>query len=195
MAKPKGPLDSIKAGLGSLASGAKLGSLASRLPFVKSSVPASPEPFSTIEDDTPLSDIVLSENAAPIGPSSKEGSARPDLKGILASIVGQKPVLIGLIGALAILVIIAVVAVAVTLPPKAPEAAKPFTKDGEALVRTWLIPPGDPLEPRIEMQRSETPAYTPRDAAKLGIPEDPEIVKSLAAKNDRAIRELYGTVP
>jgi hypothetical protein len=195
MAASKGPLDSIKAGLGNLASSAKLGSIASRLPFVKRPISPSPEPFSTIEDDTPLSDIVLSENAAPVGASSKEGFARPDFKSFFASILGRKPVLIGLVGALAIIVIILVVAVAVTIPPKAPEAAKPFTKEGEALVRTWLVPPGDPLEPRVEMQRGEIPVYTPADAAKLGIPDDPEIIKKLAAKNDKAIRELYGTVP
>lgn len=186
MAESKSAIDSAKA---------KIGDLASRLPFFKRPVSPSPEPFSTIEDDTPLSDIVLSENAAPAGSSSKEGAERPDLRGILRSLLGHKPVLIGLIGGLAFLLILVVVALAVAAPPKAPEAVAPFTKEGEALVRTWILPPGDPLEPRVEMLRSEIPAYTAADAARLGIPEGREAIDKLVAKNDEAIRKLYGTVP
>jgi hypothetical protein len=186
VAKAKGALDSVKAGLGGLAS---------RLPFVKRPVSASPEPFSTIEDETPLSDMALSSNAAPAGAASKEGFERADFQSLLASILGRKPILIGLLGALAFILILIVVAVAVNLPPAAPKAAAPFTKEGEALVKTWLLPPGGPLEPRVEMQRSGTPVYTAKDAARLGLPEGDEAQKRLAEKNDEAMRKLYGTVP
>jgi hypothetical protein len=186
MAKAKGSFDSIRAGLGSFAS---------KLPFVKRSIAPTPEPFSSIEDETPLSDILLSQNAAPIGGASKEGIERPDIRSILSAILGHRSVLIGLLGSLAVIVVIVVVAVAVTIPPKAPEAPKPFTKEGEALVRTWLVPAGDPLESRVEMQRSGVSAYTSEDAAKLGLPEDRETIEALAAKNDQAIRDLYGTAP
>jgi hypothetical protein len=195
VAKSKGALDSIKASLGGLASRAKLGSVASRLPFIKRSIAPSPEPFSTIEDETPLSDIVLSDNAAPAGASSKEGYERVDIRSALASALGHRPVLIGLISSLAFILILVVVAVAVTLPPGTPKASKPFTKEGEALVKTWLLPSGEPLEPRVEMQRSEVPAYTPEDAARLGLPEDRETIEKLAAKNDETIRDIYRTVP
>lgn len=183
MAERKGGFDSIKSGLNGLAS---------RIPFLKRPVAPSPEPFSSIEDDTPLSDLALSENAAPAG--KKEG-AKLDFKGILASLLGSKPVLFSLLGALGLVLVIVAVAVVVTIPPKAPEAAKPFTKEGTALVKTWLLPPGDPLEPRIEMQRSDNPKYAAEDAARLGLPKDPEILKKLRAKNDKAMGELYGTVP
>jgi hypothetical protein len=186
MAKSKGPLDSIKSGMSGLAS---------RIPFVNRSIAPSPEPFSTIEDDTPLSDIVLSDNAAPAGASAGKGGAKPDLRGFLASVLGRKPVLIGLIGVLGFVLVIVAVSIAVTIPPKAPEAAKPITKEGTALVKTWLLPPGDPLEPRVEMQRGEVPAYTAEDAARLGLLRDRETIDKLAAKNDRAMRELYGTAP
>jgi hypothetical protein len=186
VAKSKGAIDSIKAGIGGLAS---------RIPFIKRSIPASPEPFSTIEDDTPLSDIVLSENAAPSGSAAKGGFEKADIRGALAALLGHKAVLIGLIGILAFVLIIIVVAVAVTIPPKAPEAAKGFTKEGQALVNTWLLPPGDPLDPRVEMQRSEVPVYTSEDAAKLGLPKDRETIDKLTAKSDAAMLDLYGTVP
>jgi hypothetical protein len=186
MAKSKGALDSIKA---------NLGDLASRIPFAKRSTAATPEPFSSIEDDTPLGDLLSSQNVAPVAPASKSGRELPDLRGILASTLSRKPVLIGILGGLALILIIAVVAVAVSVPPKAPEEAAPFTKEGTALVKTWLLPPGDPLEPRMEMQRGGASAYKPEDAVKLGRPSDPGTATDLAAKNDEAIDDLYGTVP
>jgi hypothetical protein len=195
MASAKGGLDSIKAGIRGLASRAKIGKLASRLSFLKRSTPASPEPFSTIEDDTPLGDLLSSRNAAPVGPKSKGERERPDVRGILELALKRKPFIIGLLSTLAVAFIVAVVAVAVTIPPTAPKAAPAFTKEGLALVKQWLPPPGDPLEPRIEMERSGIPTYTSADAAKLGRPADPRAAASLAEKNDEAIEDLYGTVP
>jgi hypothetical protein len=195
MASAKDALDSIKAGIGGLASRAKLRNPASRLPFLKRGTPSSPEPFSTIEDDTPLGDLLSSQNAAPVAPSSKADRERPDVRGILELALKRRPVVIGVLATLAVAFIVAVVAVAVTIPPKAPKAESAFTKEGMALVKQWLQPPGDLLEPRIEMERSGPATYTPADAAKLGLPSDPRAAASLAEKNDEAIEDLYGTVP
>jgi hypothetical protein len=195
VADKKSGLDSIKAGIGGITSRAKLRALTSRLPFVKRASAPTPEPFSTIEDDTPLGDLLSSQNAAPIAPVSKAGRERPDIRGLLESAIKRRSVLIGMLTALALILIVAVVAIAVSVPPQAPKEAKPFTKAGETLVKSWLPPSGDPLEPRVEMEREGVPKYTAADAAKIGRPSDPGTAASLAEKNDEAIDDLYGTVP
>jgi hypothetical protein len=195
MASAKGARDSIMAGLSRLASRAKLGNIASRLTFLKRSTDASPEPFSTIEDDTPLGDLLSSRNAAPVAPASKKGRERPDVRGLLELALKRRPVVIGVLTALALALVVAIVAVVVTIPPKPLKAAPAFTKEGIALVKQWLPPPGDPLEPHMEMERSGPATYTSADAVKLGFPADPRAAASLAEKNDEAIEDLYGTVP
>jgi hypothetical protein len=195
MASAKNAFDSIKDGVGGLASRVKLGGLASRLPFLKRGASESPEPFSTIEDDTPLGDLLSSRNAAPVASSSSSGRARLDLRGVMETALKNRSVVIGVLSALAFVLVIAVVAVVVTIPPKPLKQALPFTKEGRALVKQWLSPRGDPLEPRIEMERKGDQAYTAADAAKLGLPADPRTTAALAEKNDEAIEDLYGTVP
>ena len=95
MAAKKGGLDSLKAAVGGLAS---------RLPFPKRTE-AAPEPFSAIEDDTPLGDLLSSENAAPGPVDRKEGRERADLKALAASAFGSAvkstPGLIAIVVALA----------------------------------------------------------------------------------------------
>jgi hypothetical protein len=204
VAAKKGGLDSIKASisgfasrakLGDFASRAKLGGLASRLPFAKRASASTPEPFATIEDDTPVGDLLSSQNAAPPGPTAKAGRERPDIRGLLEAAIRSRNVVIGTLTVLALLLIVSVVAVLVSLPPAAPKEAKPFTQAGETIVKTWLLPPGDSLEPRVEMERSGHPTYRGEDAAKIGLPADPAAATSLIEKNDEAIEDLYGTVP
>jgi hypothetical protein len=193
MAEAKDPLSSIKTGVGAQA--ARLGSILSRLPFVKKSVSSAPEPFSAIEDETPLGDLLEADNAAPVNPRTKSALAKPQLGEALRAAVKSLPVMIGIVSVLGFILILAVVSIIVSSPPRAVKAAAPFTKAGEALVKTWLPPPGDPLSPRMEMERSEAITYTPADAAKIGLPDDPLLMTTLEERNDASIEDLYGTVP
>jgi hypothetical protein len=181
-----------KAGLGSIAQVA--GGVLSRLPFLPKRPTSTPEPFSAIEDETPFGDVLSSPNVAPGMAKGAQAEGRPDLRAILESILRNKPTLIGIIAALSFLLILAVTAIVVTIPPKAPEASAPLTQKGEAVVKTWLPPPGDPLEPRMPMEREDAPAYTAEDAVKIGIDIDPIKLAELRDKNDKTIEDLYRTV-
>lgn len=189
MAKAKGRLDSIKRALGAASA---------RIPFLPKRPPAAAEPFSAIEDDTPLGDLLSSTNAAPsmVAPQARE---RPDLRGLARGAVEaastSPPLLIGLGIVLAFLLLLAATALIVSAPPKAAAAAAPITREGRALVATWLAPPGDPLEPRMAMEREGAAAYTAEDAARLGLHADPPIMAELRDKNDKAIEDLLGTAP
>ena len=189
MAIGKGGLDSIKAAVAGMAS---------KLPFSRRADTA-PEPFSAIEDDTPISDLLSSANAAPGMAEKKPGSGKAELRGIAVSIfrsaVKSPPMLFATIVAALFVLALIVTAIVVALPPKAAPAEAPFTQKGRALVRTWLPPPGDPFEGTMEMQRAGSKKYTTQDAAKLGIDPDPRIVAGLHDKNDEAIEDLYRTVP
>ena len=189
MAAKKRGFDSLKAAVGGLAS---------RLPFPKRTE-AAPEPFSAIEDDTPFGDLLSSENAAP-GPVEKsEGRERGDLKALAFSVLGSAvkstPGLVAIVVVLAFILALVVTGIVVASPPKPLPAAAPLTQKGEELVGTWLPPPGDPLEPKMAMEREGTAKYTAEDAAKLGVSPDPRLSSSLRAKNDDAIDDLFGTVP
>jgi hypothetical protein len=187
MAEAKGgALDSIKAGLGSLIS---------RLPFAKRPSPSAPEPFSTVEDETPLGDLLDADNAAPVSPSGKAAREKPDLGAAFGAAIKSPPVMIAALSVLGFLLIAAFVAIVVSSPPKKAAAEPPFTKEGEALVKTWLPPPGDPLSPNMEMERGAASVYSPADAARLGLPKDPLLMATLGERNDAAIEDLYGTVP
>jgi hypothetical protein len=187
MAEAKGgAFDSVKVGLSSLLS---------RLPFAKKSISSAPEPFSAIEDETPLGDLLEADNAAPVNSGAKSSFAKPELSEALKAAVKSPPVMIGIGTVLVFVLIAVVVSIIVSSPPRAVKAALPFTTAGEALVKTWLPPPGDPLSPRMEMERSESATYTPADAAKIGLPDDPLLMTTLGERNDAAIEDLYGTVP
>lgn len=186
MAAKKVGLDSIRK---------SIAGLASRIPFLKRGFAPSPEPFSTIEDETPLGDLLSSQNAAHLAPAKKGGFEKPDFHGLFQSAVKHTPVLVGMLATLALLVITIVVAVATSLPPRAPKEAKAFTKEGEALVKQWLPPPGDPLEARMEMERVGVAIHSATDAARIGTPSDPGVLAGLIEKNNEAIEDLYGTVP
>jgi hypothetical protein len=184
MAAKKGRLDPLK----KAAAG-----VAARIPFLPKRPAASPEPFSAIEDDTPLGDLLSSRNAAP-GMRSP-AAERTDFRALLGGLFKSPPVLIGSAVVLVFLLTLAAVALVVGSPPKASPASLPFTEKGEALVRTWLPPPGDPFEKRMPMEREGPPSYSPRDAARIGLDPDPAILARLRDKNDEAMDELYGTVP
>ena len=161
--------------------------------------------LSAIEDDTPLGDLLSSENAAPPGPTEgKADRERADLKVLAAATFGaavrSTPALIAIVAVLGLVLALIVTGIIVSSPPKAVRAAAPLTSKGEALVRTWLLPPGDPLEPKMEMERGlpgegPTHTYSAEDAAKLGIKHDLLLEASLRDKNDEAIGDLFGTVP
>jgi hypothetical protein len=187
MAKEKGGIEAIKA---------KAASLVSRLPFPKPASAPSPDPFSAVEDEAPLGDDLLStDNAAQIAKSGKITRESFDFRGMLAGAFKSPIVRITSLSVLAFILIIAVVSVIVTAPPKAAKAAPQFTKEGIALVKTWLPPPGDPLAPRMAMEREGLPVYGPPEAAKLGIPTNSILLATLAERNDKAIDDLYGTAP
>jgi len=196
VAEKKGPLDSIA----KLASKGKLKALVAKLPFVKGKIAPSPEPFSAIEDDTPLGDLLSSENAAPVAPAAKAARASIDIHGVAESLVKNPVALICGLAALVLILAIAIVAIIVSLPPKAVKAEAPFTKEGIAVIKAWLPPPGDPLVPRMHFERERSsaggaPNYTPADAAKIGIPDSAIIRAAIADRNDADIEALYGTVP
>jgi hypothetical protein len=192
MPDKKSALASIVAGM---ASRAKSSGLSNRIPFLSRKSSPSPEPFSEIEDDTPLGDLLSAENAAPVAAKSDSGPERPDIRGIAASAIKRPAVLIGLLIALGFVLSLAIVAMIVSAPPASRKSSAPFTKEGESIVKSWLPPPGDPLEPKIELEREGLPTYGPADAAKVGLPKDPHIIERLSEKNDMALEDLYGTVP
>jgi len=172
-----------------------LKSVATRVPFLKrTGQPPSPEPFAAIEDDTPVGDLLSEANAAP-------GVAKPSKEKVgidfvaVAEAATKNPVVL----AVAIIVLLFLVAVAVTTivvnaPPKPLKASSALTEEGKALVKTWILPPGDPLEPRVEFEREGKPAYTSADAATLGLARSSEYAASLAARNDAEADGLFGTV-
>jgi hypothetical protein len=184
MAATKGKLDPLK----KAAAG-----IAARIPFLPKRTAASPEPFSAIEDDTPLGDLLSAKNAAP-GMRSPAAD-KPDFRALFGSLFKSPPVLIGSAVVLVFLLTLAVVALVVSAPPKATAASLPFTEKGEALVRTWLPPPGDPFEKRMPMEREGAPSYSPKDAARIGLDPDPGILARVRDRNDEAMDEFYGTVP
>lgn len=171
---------------------AALGRLLGALPFVKRALPPSPEPFSSIEDATPNEDVLFSANAAPGLAASKR--ARIDFKSAVEAASHKTGLLIGLAAALGFLLVLAVTAILVSAPPPAPPRAPTLDKEGEALVRSWLVPPGSALEPRMEMERESIPGYSAADAFRLGLdPAKADLSKSEAA-NDAAAEELFRTV-
>jgi hypothetical protein len=189
MASKKTGLDSLKSAVGGFAS---------RLPFAKR--PAStPEPFSAIEDETPIGDLLSSSNAAPGMAAGNSKGEKADFKSLAASAADSAlkntPVLVGIIIVLLFLLALAVTAIIVAAPPKAMPAAAPFTKAGEAVVKAWILPPGDPLAPRMAMERDETAKYSAEDAARLGLDPDPRIAGNFRVKNDADIEDLYRTAP
>jgi hypothetical protein len=169
--------------------------LAARVPFLPKRPSVSIEPFSAIEDDTPLGDLLSSSNAAPGMAPHAPGIERPDVRALILGAFRRPPILIGSLVVLAFLLALAVTALVVISPPKTAAAPIPFTERGEALVKTWLAPPGDPLESRLAMEREGQSGYTAEDAARIGIQAEPTREAALRDKNDEAIEDLYGTVP
>jgi hypothetical protein len=184
-------------GIGKALSSAKsaLKSVSKRIPFVKQPGPQSaPEPFTAIEDETPVGDLLSEANAAPgAAPPPKEKTGIDF--GAVADAASKNPVVL----AVGVIVLIFLVAVAVTMiivnaPPKPIRSSSAFSEEGAALVKTWLLPPGDPLEPRIEFEREGAPDYTAVDAAEIGLARSSEYIVQLAARNDAAMDDVYGTV-
>ncbi len=172
-----------------------LKSIAGRIPFLKRPGQASsPEPFSAIEDDTPVGDLLSEANAAPgVAPRPKE-KAGVDL-GAVADAAAKNPLFL----AVAIIVLVFLVAIAVTTiivnaPPRPIRASTILTEEGKSLASTWILPPGDPLEGRIEFEREGANAYTAEDAAEAALGKMDEYLASLTARNDAAADGLYGTV-
>jgi hypothetical protein len=185
MAANKGALASIRGAVGALLS---------RLPFAKKASAPTPEPFEAIEDETPIGDLLSTANAAPI-PGKGLGGDRPDLKALASSAIKSPPILIGSGVALVFLLALAITAIVVNSPAKSAEAPKPFVKEGEALVRSWLPPPGDPIERPMALEREGAQKYGLADAARIGIDPNPSLRSRLADANDLAIDDLFGTVP
>jgi hypothetical protein len=167
--------------------------LSARIPFLPKRPAASMEPFAAIEDDTPLGDLLSSANAAPGLRSAPKQRLEP--RALLATALKSPGILIALIALLGFGLVLIITSVIVNSPPRAAAAPPPFTEKGEALVRTWLPPPGDPFEAGMAMEREGRPVYSAEDAARLGLGLDPSALASLRDKNDEAIEDLYGTVP
>jgi hypothetical protein len=192
MAK-KGTESGVDKALSSAKSALK--SVAGRVPFLKRPPqPPSPEPFAAIEDETPVGDLLSASNAAP--GVSKPAKEKAGVDFVAAAEAATKnPIVL----AVAIIVLVFLVAVAVTTiivnaPPKPLKASSAPTEEGKALVATWLLPPGDPLEARIEFEREGAARYTAADAAALGLARSGEYAAVLAFRNDAGADELYGTV-
>jgi hypothetical protein len=170
-------------------------SVADRVPFLKRPAPPpSPEPFSAIEDETPVGDLLSEANAAPGVPKPQKEKVGVDL-GAVAETAAKNPVVL----AVAIIVLLFLVAVAVTTiivnaPPEPLKASSALTEEGKALVATWILPPGDPLEARIEFEREGKASYSAEAAAALALGRSGEYSAALAARNDAQADELFGTV-
>jgi hypothetical protein len=172
-----------------------LKSVADRVPFLKRPPqPPSPEPFSAIEDETPVGDLLSASNAAP-------GVSKPPKQkgGVDFVSAAQEAAKNPIVLAVAIIILVFLAAVAVTTiivnaPPKPLKASTAPTEEGKALVAAWLLPPGDPLEARIEFEREGAARYSPADAAALGLARSGEYAAAFALRNDAGADELYGTV-
>ena len=186
MAPKKGRLDPLKKAMAALGA---------RIPFLPKRPPASAEPFEAIEDDTPLGDLLSSSNAAPGLAPRATSRQKTDLRELLEPALRSPPFLIGGSLVLVFLLTLVVTTIVVNSPPKPALATEPFTEKGEALVKSWLPPPGDPFEARMAMEREGPPSYSSEDAARLGLGSDPAMELRLRDKNDEAIEDLYGTVP
>lgn len=171
---------------------ALLDRLLDSLPFLKRKLPSAPEPFASIEDPTPDAEVLLSPNAAPV--IGRKAGKRVDLRSAVEDLSRKKGLLVGLAVVLGLVLVIAVTAVAVSLPPPKSAPAPALDPAGEALAREWLVPPGSPLEPRMEMERGSAPRYSSADAFRLGL--DPARVDTAteAAANDAAAEKLFGAV-
>jgi hypothetical protein len=192
MAK-KGKESGVDKALSSARSAIK--SVAGRVPFLKRPPqPASPEPFSAIEDETPVGDILSEANAAP--GVARPAKAKPSIDlGAVAEAATKNPIVLaaGII-ILLFLVAIAVTTIIVNAPPKPIRASSAPTAEGTALVKTWLLPPGDPLAARAEFEREGKSSYVAADAAGLALARAGEYAAALAARNDAGADELFGTV-
>ena len=193
-----------KKGLASIrksAIGVSLSRLTSGIPFLKKRASTSPEPFSAIEDDTPMGDLLSATNVAPGMTAQGPAREKVDFRALLEVVVNKPAILAGVFAFLALLLALAVTSAIVTAPPSktvaaaAAAAAAPFSEKGESLVKTWLPPPGDPLEPRMAMEREGAPAYSAQDAARLGVFPDPVREARLREMNDQTVEDLLGTVP
>jgi hypothetical protein len=192
MAK-KGKESGVDKALSSAKSALK--SVAGRVPFIKRPPqPPSPEPFSAIEDETPVSDLLSASNAAPGITKPQKEKAGVDFVAAAEAATKNPIVLAVAIIVLVFLVAVAVTTIIVNAPPKPLKASSAPTEEGKALVATWLLPPGDPLEARIEFEREGTMKYTASDAAALGLAHSSEYASALALRNDAGADELYGTV-
>lgn len=195
MAKEKGSGE--KRGLGKTQ--ALLQSLLARLPFFQArfadGLKEAPEPFSSVEDETPLGDLLESSNAAVVSNQSATKASTRNLGETFKLLLKKPLVLVILLSGLSLILLIVIVSIAVNTPPETAKASQPFSPEGLAAVKSWLTPPGDPLAPRMEMERSDTARYTQTDAEALGLPKDSKVLDSLKERNDQAIDDLYGTVP
>ncbi|HUW41746.1 MAG TPA: hypothetical protein VMV90_12125 [Rectinemataceae bacterium] len=171
---------------------ALLDRLLDAFPFLKRKLPSAPEPFSSIEDSTPNADVLLSPNAAPT--VGRKAGKRVDLRSAVEDLSRNKGLLVVLAAVLGLLLVIAVTAIAVSVPPPKPAAIPALDAQGDALARKWLVPPGSPLEPRMEMERGSAPRYTPADALRLGLDPARVDVAAETAANDAAAEKLFGAV-
>jgi hypothetical protein len=173
--------------------------LAARIPFLPKRPASTPEPFAAIEDDTPLGDLLSSANAAPGMALKGDEAERPDLRELArtaaASAAKNPQALAAIFIVLGLVLAVAITAAIVASPPAPTPIAAPFTRKGEALVKTWLLPPGDPLESRMVPEREGAPAYTAQDASRIGLSLSPLTMAGLREKSDAAIDDLYGTAP
>ncbi|HTX72990.1 MAG TPA: hypothetical protein VMC79_09220 [Rectinemataceae bacterium] len=171
---------------------AALGRLLEALPFAKRKLPSAPEPFSSIEDSSPNADLLMSANAAP-GLAGRQ-SAKPDFRAAFEALSHRKGVLLGVAVVLGFVLVLAITAIIVGAPPPPPAAAPHFDREGEALVRQWLVPPGSALEPRMEMERETMPHYSAKEAFTLGVDPAEADVTGLQESNDARLNELFRTV-
>ncbi len=165
------------------------------LPFVKrrGEGRAVDEPFHSIEDATSSADMLLEANAAMTQGSGLRES-KIDLRASLAAMAKNTLLVVCLLAGLAFLLVVVVTSIIVSSPPAKPKAPETLTREGTALVGSWIYPPGLSLEPRVLMEREKLPPYGYEDSIRLGI--DPAKVDNgaLRAANDSAIDELYRTV-
>lgn len=162
------------------------------IPFPKRHLPSAPEPFTSIEDSTPNADVLMSPNAA--SAFDRNGAGVTNLRSAVENLGRRRWLVVVLVAALGLLLVIAVTAIAVSLPPPRPAVAPPLDPRGSALVKTWLVPPSSPLDPRMEMERGSTPRYSPTDAIRLGLDPAQADVSKAAAADDAEAQRLFGAV-
>ena len=154
-----------------------------------------PEPFATLEDDTPSADALLEPNAvAERRRGEGRRSEKIDFRALLRLLLAKKALALTLGAFLFLLICLGITGLVVRLPQKALRPPAAATLEGSRVAGRLIAPPETSFRPRMVMEREGAPAYTVDDAIELGIDWDEIDLEALEARNDAELERLFETV-